>query len=389
MRWELIRWELKKLCTVPMFAVFLLLCLGVNSFLILGNRVGNDGGSYVDYVAAVTGEIGGQMGREFDGALAQSKATAYRETLISETYGATDILERYDTSQIYEYYTSLYQISGSAAQRLERKYEWLQGSADQLAARDASLSLSAAGMTKPLLDSLFKVLCRMVITQGMILGVMMALHSYGYEGLSRTEAGVYASRTGRAVQKSKLAASAIGALAAYALLAAGSLLVFVLAWNLGPIWSASMSSQFYYVRATGVVFPFLTWSHFTVGAYLGATLLLGGAMVLIFHLLGFGAGLIMGNTYYGFVLCFLFVVLEFGALMVCGNGGFWSLYQIIQWTPIALWCGQNLWFTGLEFGPTVPYQECLAALVCLIALGLLVFVLYRRMLKKDVKEVAA
>lgn len=372
-----------------MFAVFLLLCIGFNSFLILGNPYANDQGSYIDYVAEVTEEIGGQMGTQFDAALEALPASIHRDILIPESYGAVDILDNYDASQIYDFYANLYIIHGSAAQRMEHKFEMLQTSVDELAQQDASLSLSAAGMTKPLLDNLFQKLCRAVITEGMILSVLMALYACGYEGLSRTQTSVYSSKTGRTIQKSKLVASAIAALVAYGFLATASLAVFALAWRLGPIWDASMSSQFYYVTSMGAIFPFLTWSQFTVGAYLAATLLLGAAVVLIFQLLGFAAGLFVGNAYYGFVLCFLFAVLEFGAMMLCGDGGLWSLYQMIQWTPIPLWWGQNLWFTGLAFETVVPYQECWSALLCLITMGVLTFALYRRFQRKDVKEVAA
>lgn len=389
MKRELVLWELRKLLSVPMFSVFLLICVCFNCFLILSDRYGNDGGDYVSYISEVTAEARGQMGAEFDLELEKLPSSRYKDMLISETYGKADILEDYDTAQIAGFYMRHLQITGAAAGKLENKFFRLQESVRRLADSDASMSLAAAGMTKPLLNGLFNTLCRVIITEGMILAVLLALYSCGCEGIFRTDATVYSSKTGRAVQKSKLAASAVASLAAYGLLAIVSVSVFALVWRLGPIWSASMSSQFYYVGVMGMAFPFLSWTPFTVGGYLAATLLLGAAVVLVFHLMGFSAGLLAGNTYYGFLLCFLFAALEFGVLMLSSSAGFWLLYMLLQWTPIPLWWGQNLWFTGLDFGTLIPYQECWTALFCLALLTLLIVMLYRRFYKKDVMEHAA
>ncbi|NLO85607.1 MAG: hypothetical protein GX096_09295 [Clostridiales bacterium] len=389
MSWALIRWELKKVSSVPMFAVFLVICFCFNTLLVLSSRFDHDPDEYAAYVTDVTGEIGGQMGAAFDLAASDIPASTRRDLLIAQTRGAVDILDDYDAAQIYHVYSEVYQVSGSADERLEQKFIALGTSVKKLAELDASLSVCAAGMTKPLLDSLFGTLCRAVITQGMLLAVLIALYSCGYEGLSRTETIAYSTKTGRSVQQSKLVASAIASLAAYVLLALASLAVFEVVWELGSIWNASMSSQFYYVSSVGVSFPFLTWSPFTVGGYLLATLLLGAAVVLIFHLLGFASGLLVGNTYYGFMLGFVGCVLNFGAIMVCGDGGLWTLYQLIQWTPISLWWGQTLWFTGLELGTVIPYQECCSAMGCLLIIGLVTLCLYLRFTKKDVKEIAA
>lgn len=385
----LIRWELRKLFGVPMFGVFLILCLCFNLFFVFSERCENEAADYVSFVAEVEGAAGSQMGPEFDAALAALPSSEYGQRLISETRGAEDILEEYDTGQLRRFYSQYYPMSGLADELQERKFQRLQTSVEELAARDASLSVAAAGVTKPLLNSLFGTLCRLIITEGMLLAMLMALYSCGSERQSRTESSVYTTRTGRRVQAGKLIASAITALGAYGLLAGLSLLAFSFAWKLGPIWGASMSSQFYYVSSLGVAFPFISWTHFTIAGYLAATLLLGGAVVLIFHLLGFAFGLLTGNVYTGFLACMLFAAFSFGAMMACGDGGFWLAYLILQWTPVSLWWGQTLWFTGLDLGSIVSFQECRTALLCLAVLAGAVLILYCRFCRKDVIEHAA
>jgi hypothetical protein len=103
----------------------------------------------VRYVGEVTEHIGGQMGADFDTALANLPQSEYRDTLISQTAGATDIFDDYDATQISDLYLDTYiHLTGVAANAVERKCEKLQDSINTLAAQDASLSLSAAKMTK-------------------------------------------------------------------------------------------------------------------------------------------------------------------------------------------------------------------------------------------------
>jgi len=386
MKGQLIHWELKKLCAVPMFWIFIALSIGFNSILILSDRYGSD---YVSYVAQVTDEIGGQMGEVFDNELAQLPDAQYKDVLIASTYGATDIFEDYRTIGIADYYRSAFMITGNAAELLERKFDSLQSSVDELAESGASLSLAAGGMTQSVYESLFHTLCRAILVEGMILAVLMALYSCGCEGLFRTSSNVYSSRTGRSIQKSKLTASAITSLIAYAAVASTSVGIFALVWRLGPIWDASMSSQFYTVNVSGVSTAFLSWTEFSAAGYLASVLLLGVVVVLVFHLIGFAAGMLTGNMYYGFLLFFLLLAFEFGLLMLFGDTGSWLLYQLSYWTPVPLWMGLNLWFTGLGISTIVQYQECWTALLWLVILGLLIFALYRRFMRKDVTEHAA
>lgn len=383
MRHDLFFWELKKLSAVPMFWIFISLCIAFNCILIFSARYATD---YVSYIADVTEIVGGQMGESFDEALSQLPNTEYRDTLIASTNGMTDIFENCETSDIADYYIATFNMSGLSSQFLETKFAKLQYSVERLAELDASMCLAANGMTKNIFENLFQSLCLAILAEGMILAVLLALYSNGSEGLSHTTSNVYSTKTGRGIQKSKLLASMIASVASYGLIAIISVCIFAVAWNLGAIWQASMSTQFYSVTDLGITTPFITWTDFTLKGYLAAVLLLGAVVTVIFHLIGFISGLVTGNMYYGFIVFLIFVAIEFGLTILFGDTGSWLMYQLVSWTPIPLWLGLDSWFTGLGISTIIPYQECFATLLCLVILGLLMSGLYRRFQKKDVIE---
>lgn len=378
-------WEVRKLWEMPMIPIFLLFCLGFNTLIIVGNRSGSDADSYVSYVSGITQIIGGQMGEGFSRALAQvPEENKYKDQLISETLGREDTLDQFDTSRLSGLYIGKFRIQGLAAGFLEQKYRILDTKVKKLADEDASMSLAAAGKTKELMDALFLKMCRAVITEGILLAVLMALYSSGCDGLSRTAPVLYSSRAGRRIQLSKAAASGLSAAAAYAFLAACAVLVFACVWRLGSIWDANMSSQFNYITAFGMRLPFLTWTSFSVAGYLWATLALGLAVVIIFHGLGFAAGLIANSAYRGFLLLLVPAALNFEIMMLAGDNSLWLLYQLIQWSPVTLWWFQPLWFTELGTVTALPWQECMEAVFCMAAGAGILWASYRHYLKRDV-----
>lgn len=390
----LLKWEIKKIWSLPMISVFFLLCIVFNALLVLNTagQCGREGLGYIRFINSIITVTGNQMGFQFDQKLEllpefhdiEGSCLRFRQTLISETKGLTDQFDTCSTSQIGDFLISRYRITGPAADALVKKYAKLQSSADALASRDASLSLSAAGMTKPLLDSLFGTLCRAVITEGILLAILTALYTYGNDRLSRTCPIVYASKTGRHIQLIKAAAGLLASLTAYVLLAAVSVLVFAAVIRPGSIWAASVSSQFHYQNVLGLRLPFITWIPFTTAGYLSAVLALGAAAVTIFYGFGFLSGLTAGNTYKGFLLCFAGFALNFEALVLSGEGGLWMLYEALQWTPAAFWWNQPAWFTDMGISALLPWQESLVAVFCTLFCTGLLLIAFRRFYKEDI-----
>lgn len=390
MKTELIKWEIKKLWMLPMMPVFLTLCVIFNFLIIAESRYGHSGAPYVDYVRRVSDQTGSQMGSAFDVRAALLPEEEYKQVLLTETVGAEDIFETYDVSQLYEAYTAKFNMQGYVAEALEKKYSKLENRVTELAERDASMDLAAAGMTKYLMDALFERLCKAVITEGMILAVMIALYICGREQTERTQLIVYATRRGRLIQREKAAAGLIMTAVEYAILQGISIALFAAVWRLGPIWNADMSSQFYYVSDLGIKLPFVSWADFSVAGYLAAVTGLGFAVAVIFYALAYSAGLACsgagaaGNAYKGFLAVLVFVALNFAVIIAAGNSGWWLMYEGLLWTPVGFWWTQPVWFSELGASTLVSWQECRAAAVCMTVCALLLFGLFRRFYKKEI-----
>lgn len=383
MKGELIKWEIRKLWELPMIVIFLLICVLFNCLLLAEGVCSNGRVDYIRYVSKVTEEIGAQMGTEFENILAELPNQDEKEMLLAETSGRRDTFEGYCTSEIADFYIQKFRIKGSTAEALERKYQKLQVRVEELAKKDAALSLSAAGVTKKLLDHLFGKLCRAVITEGILLAVFLALYACGNDEMQRTQSIVYTTKTGRYIQREKWAASLISAVFAYVLLAGSMLIVFVGVWRLGAIWKGNMSSQFYYVADLGVKQPFVSWADFSIAGYLAAVLALGAVVVIVFHGIGFFAGLTTHHAYRGFLLFFALMVLNFELMLLTGNSGLWGVYEIVQWSPMALWWFQPIWFSELGASTLIAWQECWVALFCMSGSVLLLIVAFRHFYKKE------
>lgn len=366
---ELVKWEIKKILSFPMIAIFLVLCIGLN-LLFMTEAFWNGGREYVQYINQVTKKIGGQMGEEFDKMASALPEREEKRFLLSDTKGKRDSFEAYQTAEIAAYYIGTFQITGFVKERLEQKYEKLQTRIEELEKRDASMSLAAAGITKMLLDHLFGKLCRFVITEGMLLAVFIALYLCGTEVQQRTHWIVYTTRTGRKIQQKKWVAGIGISLLAYGILAGTMAAGFAGIWRMGEIWKADLSSQFYMVSDLGALLPFVSWANFTIGGYLAAVLSMGAVVVFLFYNFGFLAGLLIRHTYLGFLSVILFVAINFELIMAAGNGGIWGMYEIMMWSPVGVWWESPLWFSEMGASRLVGWQECwVGGIWGVIALG--------------------
>lgn len=378
---RLLLWELRKLWTMPMLPIFLLLCLGFNTALLTGVSGSAD---YGRYVAAASDIIGTRMGREFAWQAARLPEDPRRARLLEETAGAEDIFESYDTGETLERFTVNFFVTGTPARRLERKYQCLQQAVGRLAEEDAAMDVLAAGATAEMMNVMLRRCAMTVQGEGMVLGSLLALYVWGIERVFGTQDAVYTTRIGRKIGTVKLLAACLSGLAGYALLAVGSTAVFALVWQPGPIWAESISGQFHRVALYGVSLPFLTWKNFTVAGYLTAHLLLGAGLVLLFVLLGAASELLTGSTIGGAALMLMGTAVNLEVLLFSGNGRLWGLYQAAHWTPLALWQTGRTWFSDAGIGGIVPWQECWCLAVWLAVSTGTVCLAFRRRERKDV-----
>lgn len=378
----LAKWEIRKLFEMPMIWIFLLVCIVFNVLLTVRNRYGAD---YAAYVRDAGKEAGNKLGAAFDRRVEKLPESDYKQILVEETKGAEDIFEDYDTKELLQIYLSKYHVTGWTADALEWKYKLQEQRVKELARQDASMDIAAAGMTEELFRFLFQTLCRAVIIEGVLAAVFMALYISGSEWMARTWPVVYAGRRGRNIIKEKFAAGAFSAVLAYAAIAGISSAVFAAVWQLGDIWKADMSTQFYFISSMGLKLPFISWRTFTLGGYFMATLALGGIVVFVFYGLGYFCGLVMKNSYAGFVVLSASAAFNFELIMLAGSQGLWGLYEAVLWSPAAFLWFQPLWFSDMGISAVVPWQECAVGLFCVVITVLLLTVGFRYFKQKDMK----
>lgn len=378
----LIKWELKKLWSLPMVPIFLALCLALNLFVAgVTWYEQRPAAETVDYIADMTGQVGYRMGPELDAALAALPEHPLRDALAASVAGKTDVYEGYDAAGMGEDLIRSFGIAGLAADLIRAKFEKFQTSVDELAALDASLDMSAVSVTPELYPHLLVTLCRLVTGEGLLFAMLLALYATGIERVSRTEQTVYATRRGRTVQKSKWAASLLSALGSYMLLCLVAVGAFACLWRLGPIWGESVSTQFYVLPFFGY---FLTWRPFTLAGYLAAELALGIGLVVVFHGLAATAGLLAGDMYRGFLSLFALMAASIAGTSMAGNAGLWGLYLAGFFLPTMLWMDVGTWFTHGQINTIFRDQELIVLGLWLVLAGLMLLAAWRRFTRKDV-----
>ena len=378
---RLLRYEWGKLARLPAFWGVLALCLAFNCLLIgSGDRwrwAWNE-------AAALTGGLGQRVDTDFLDGLRQQPQSEHRDYLLSAAEGMTDIYVDYDLKSLSGFYNGYVKSSPTAAALMERKY-------DRLAERIAHLSETGAAMdwyggpaSHNVHQFLYGALMRAILTEGAVLGMLSMLFLLGYENQQRTAAGVYASRTGRKLCHWKVLAGGIWALAIYLLLAAVTLVMFLVFWDWSDIWSGSVSSQFNYVIDMFVRRPFFTWADFTAGSYLVSVVGLGGLLTVVFALLAAVCGTLVQNIYLSALALTLLLCGGAAAQALCAQVGLWMGYALLTFQPVSVWLYVNGWFTELGLNAFVPWQETVGTGLSLTICGLGTALALRRFGRKDV-----
>lgn len=379
---RLVRYEWSKLARLPAFWGVLILCLAFNCLLI---------GSGVRWrwewneAASMTSGLGQRVDTDFLDGLRQQPLSEYRDHLLSAAEGMMDIYADYDLRSLVDYYTGYVKSSSGAAALMEHKYDRLAERVAHLSETGAAMDWYGGPVTQNVHQFLYGILMRAVLTEGAVLGMLSMLFLVGYENQQRTAAGVYASRTGRKLCRCKTLAGIIWSLAIYFLLAAVTLVVFLLFWDWSGIWGGSVSSQFNYIIDMLVRRPFFTWADFTAGSYLVSVIGLGGLLIVVFALLAAVCGTLVQNIYLSALVLILLLCGGEAVQALCAQTGLWMGYALLTFQPVSVWLYVNGWFTELGLNAFVPWQETIATGLGLAVCGLGTALTLRRFGRKDVK----
>ncbi|OUO44518.1 hypothetical protein [Flavonifractor sp. An306] len=376
-------WEWRKQFRLPALWVFVGLCLVFNGLLLAGPSAQDR--AFFNDTSADASLLGQRVDVEFLAGLDTLPDTENRALLRLSVTGLENTLEGYDTGELTDFYQNLMEGDPLAQSWMAWKYDLLQARVDHLAQTGAALDLYAGPITYNSHQYLYDTLFRAVVAESILLGLLCALYLVGYEGMSGTRSLTCASRTGRRLWRSKTLAALAAALGLYALLALLTLGPYLLLWDYGGIWSASVSSQFNYLVDMLYSRPFLTWADFTVGSYFAAMVVAGGALVAVFTLIGTVAGLLVGNTYGAAIAAAALCALIIGLSSLLVNSlGLWWAYLLTTFSPAHLWLAINGWFTELGQGGLVPWQETVGLTLNLLVWGGFTLLALRRFGRKDV-----
>lgn len=381
---RILKHELKKLTCMQMLWVFVAICLVLNVGIVLGYRykiVDYSFFSYVEDTASITGNV---LGNEFSEKLSSMPDSEDKSRLIDETENPTSIYKDYNATSLAEAYIGVYGISGIGADLLTAKYEKLQSAVDNLNQEGAEFSLYAADTTAEMHNLLFGVVLRAIITETCILSALIMLYLCTYEYQSKTKSTVYSTKIGREIFRYKVIAGLIISVICFAAIACMTLLVYFSVFDYSQLWNSSVSSGFNSISDNIGTKPFITWIPFTIIEYLWAMLGLGLGLTLVFAIMGACIGFLSHNGYIGTLLFFLLALAMMTAPYIFAETGIWSGYFLFEFSPVCLWYSLPMWLTDMGNVSVIPFHEAVGILSNIVIWGILVFLSYQYIKRKDV-----
>lgn len=259
-----------------------------------------------------------------------------------------NVFEGYSTDALADKYVAMYGMTGAAEENIRGKYDKLQAVIYEKAEDGDALFPYFGYDTYYLHSLLFGTVLFSITAECGLIAMFVALMLTGYENTRATEQIICSSKTGRQIQRTKLAASLITGLAAFAVILSVSLGIFFARYDFSSVWGDNVSSSFNYAIGDYLK-PFITWHSFTVAGLLWAVIGISAGLTVVFGLFGFAAGTFFRN---GFISCgavATLCVLQFAAPMLFQMGG--TPRGALNLSPVMLllsssgWLHSGGWFT--------------------------------------------
>lgn len=359
------QYELKKLLALPMFWIFLVLSLCLNTVIIWGYR-------YCIVDMDVLADVQKEETRDETG------------ERLSELWGCENIYKNYDTNKLADAYIDMLGLTGITEKWVRKKYEKLQLAVNHLDKQEAAYDRYQDEETWQMHQLLFATLMRAIATEACLLAVLSMIYIFGYERQHRTEFTIYTTHIGRSIVRAKLVSGLAASGLAYIVVACMTLLMFCLAFDYSGVWSSSVSSGFNYVSEITGIKPFTTWIPLSVGQYLAIMLALIFVLVLVFGLIGAALGSLIRNTYLAAVCFFVGALGMLAAPYIFVDLGLWSGYFFAQMLPICLWFSLSGWLTDMSMVSLVPFHETVGICLNLIFWSGIVWLSFRRFNRRDI-----
>ena len=201
---RIIPFEIRKLFEQPMILLFFIASLLLNTIYIA--TAGLDQ-SYLNYVQETEVKTGTLITSEFREKLSNQSTSRKQQRLLTETAELENVFQHYSTEAMGQEIIDFFQIQGSVAEKMKRKYEKLTPVVSELGEEQAALEVGAAGETMSIFTFIRNRLFHVILGESLIFAILLGLYGSTSERLTKTDVLMMTSKTGRKTQMSKYIAS--------------------------------------------------------------------------------------------------------------------------------------------------------------------------------------
>lgn len=375
------KYEVKKLFSSISIWGLLLFFLIFNLFLVWGTQW-NVYPEFVSEVAETTGVVlGDDFSERIDELSVSPEEREMLDFLKEDTIEAVDHFDDYDITYVGEAYLNAIETNDYVEKKMRTKYAAMQDVVHQKGKEDEALSLAHASATAHMHKTLFDTIIGWLIIEGMILSILIALFSAGFEKTNETEGIVFTTQTGRNVQINKLAASLIVGLGSYLLLTFVTLLAYFIVHDYSTLWQSYVSNIFNYRNDIIAGYrPFVTWKSHTILSYLLSKIGITLGLLVSFILSTFIVEMVIRNSYISFLIILIFNAIFIVLPMVLSNSTL-GFYAILS--PVWLWLKHSVWFTDGDVDIMWKNFEIIGTSHSIVILILVISFVFYRFRRRD------
>lgn len=375
------KYEVKKLFSSISIWGLLLFFLIFNLFLVWGTQW-NVYPEFVSEVAETTGVVlGDDFSERIDELSVSPEEREMLDFLKEDTIEAVDHFDDYDITYVGEAYLNAIETNDYVEKKMRTKYAAMQDVVHQKGKEDEALSLAHASATAHMHKTLFDTIIGWLIIEGMILSILIALFSAGFEKTNETEGIVFTTQTGRNVQINKLAASLVVGLGSYLLLTFVTLLAYFIVHDYSTLWQSYVSNIFNYRNDIIAGYrPFVTWQSHTILSYLLSKIGITLGLLVSFILSTFIVEMVIRNSYISFLIILIFNAIFIVLPMVLSNSilGFYAILS-----PVWLWLKHSVWFTDGDVDIMWKNFEIIGTSHSIVILILVISFVFYRFRRRD------
>ena len=375
------KYEVKKLFSSISIWGLLLFFLIFNLFLVWGTQW-NVYPEFVSEVAETTGVVlGDDFSERIDELSVSPEEREMLDFLKEDTIEAVDHFDDYDITYVGEAYLNAIETNDYVEKKMRTKYAAMQDVVHQKGKEDEALSLAHASATAHMHKTLFDTIIGWLIIEGMILSILIALFSAGFEKTNETEGIVFTTQTGRNVQINKLAASLVVGLGSYLLLTFVTLLAYFIVHDYSTLWQSYVSNIFNYRNDIIAGYrPFVTWQSHTILSYLLSKIGITLGLLVSFILSTFIVEMVIRNSYISFLIILIINAIFIVLPMVLSNSTL-GFYAILS--PVWLWLKHSVWFTDGDVDIMWKNFEIIGTSHSIVILILVISFVFYRFRRRD------